>query len=187
MKHVVITGFMASGKTTVGRRLANRLGRDFIDLDELIEKREGTTISEIFASRGEAAFREIERETVASLVPERPTVVATGGGTFVNAGSRDALRKLGVVVCLITTLETILRRVARNDKRPLASGPGAEERLRRLLEERMPAYRLADVLVETDGVTADQAVTRVLKMIEPRLGKGSRRGSAAAGGGGPAR
>ncbi|RMD82214.1 MAG: shikimate kinase [Candidatus Dadabacteria bacterium] len=174
MKHVVLTGFMAVGKTAVGKRLARRLGWDFYDTDELIERRTGRSIPELFACEGEPYFRSLEREVVASLRPPRPSVIATGGGTFVDSDNRRHLRALGIVVCLVTSIETVLARVGRSNKRPLAVRQGREG-LERLFRERMPAYRQADVLVETDGLTIEQSVARILAMIEPRLrGEASR-------------
>jgi len=167
--HVVLTGFMASGKTAVGRRLARRLDYDFLDTDQVIEENAGSAISEIFQRAGEPAFRALERETISNLALERPTVIATGGGTFVDAGNREALHRLGPVVCLVTSTDTILERVGRSDKRPLASGPGAAERLMALYEARLPFYRMADVMVETDGLSVDQAAARVAAAIAPRL------------------
>ena len=166
MKHVVLTGFMAVGKTAVGRRLARRLGYEFIDTDQLIEQQSGMTITRIFEELGEAEFRARERQTIAELTPVRPTVIATGGGTFVDEANRSKLKSLGVVVCLVTSLETILDRVGRNDARPLAQGE-ARRRLTELYEARKPAYGKADVLVETDGLSVDQAVSRVSAMIGP--------------------
>jgi shikimate kinase len=177
MKHVVLTGFMASGKTAVGRRLARRLRWDFLDTDKLIEERQGRTIAEIFATDGEEAFRDIEHATIVGLAGElqRPTVIATGGGSFAAERNRKPLRRLGVVVCLVVSLPTILARIRRGTGvRPLAAGDDAEQRLKALLEKRMPAYRRADVLVETDGLTVDGAVSRVLSMIEPRLKKATK-------------
>jgi shikimate kinase len=169
MFHVVLTGFMASGKSAVGKRLARRLGYDFVDTDQTIEEKAGCTIPEIFARDGEAAFRRMEKDTIAALAPERPSVIATGGGTFVDADNRAALHKLGAVVCLVTSPEVILERVKRSDKRPLAQGPDAAERLLKLYESRLPFYRMADVMVETDGLTVDQAAQRVAAAIAPRL------------------
>jgi len=134
----------------------------------MIEKREGTSIREVFENHGESEFRRIERELVAGLVPERPCVISTGGGTFVDERNREALRRLGIVVCLVTSIETVIERAGRGGKRPLAAG-ASRDRLEELYKERMQAYRHADVLVETDGLTLDQSVARVLKMIEPRL------------------
>lgn len=169
MRHVVLTGFMASGKTAVGRRLARRLGFDFVDTDQLIEEKAGCSVAEIFSRLGEAGFRRLEKETIEGLAPSHPTVIATGGGTFVDADNRAALHRLGPVVCLVTSTAIILERVARSDKRPLASGADAAERLTKLYEARLPFYRMADVLVETDGLTVEQAVGRVAAAIAPRL------------------
>lgn len=169
MSHVVLTGFMASGKTAVGRRLAKRLGYDFVDTDHLIEARLGMPIADYFARYGEPEFRRIEHEVVSTLVPAHPSVIATGGGTFVQEANREPLRRLGPVVCLVTSLETILERVGRNDKRPLAAGADAALRLGKLLDERRPHYRTADVMVETDGLSVDQAAARVATAIAPRL------------------
>ena len=174
MLHVVLTGFMASGKTAVGRRLARRLGYDFVDTDQVIEEAANASVSEIFAREGEPAFRRLERETIERLSLARPTVIATGGGTFVDAENRATLHRLGPVVCLVTSPEVILERVSRSDKRPLAAGPDAAERLSKLYETRLPFYRMADVMVETDGLTVDQAATRVAAAIAPRLRTGTR-------------
>jgi shikimate kinase/3-dehydroquinate synthase len=171
---IVLTGFMAAGKTAVGRKLARRLGREFIDTDRLIEKQAGCAIAEIFASAGEKEFRRLEREVVAALSPEPPAVIATGGGTFVDERNRERLRELGVVVCLVTSMDTTLERTKRGGKRPLAAGGRAQ--LEKLFRKRMPVYRQADVLVETDGLTLEQSVTRVLNMIEPRLSQARRLG-----------
>ena len=168
MKHVVLTGFMAVGKTAVGRRLAKRLGYEFLDTDHLIEQQSGMTVAQMFERLGEAEFRARERRTISELSPVRPSVIATGGGTFVDEENRLKLKSLGVVVCLVTSLETILDRVERNDARPLARGD-ARRRLTELYESRKPAYGKADVLVETDGLTVDQAVSRVSAMIAPYL------------------
>jgi len=169
MSHVVLTGFMASGKTAVGRRLARRLGYDFIDTDQAIEAKAGCTIPAIFARDGEAAFRQMERDNIEALKPARPSVIATGGGTFIDADNRAALHRLGTVVCLVTSPEIILERVGRSDKRPLAQGADAADRLRKLYEARLPFYRMADVMVETDGLTVEQAAARVASAIAPRL------------------
>ena len=169
MLHVVLTGFMASGKTAVGRRLARRLGFDFVDTDQAIEESTGASVSEIFAREGEPGFRRLERETIERLALERPTVIATGGGTFVDAENRATLHRLGPVVCLVTSPDVVLERVSRSDKRPLASGPDAAERLSKLYESRLPFYRMADVMVETDGLTVDAAAARVAAAIAPRL------------------
>jgi shikimate kinase len=169
LTHVVLTGFMASGKSAVGRAVARRLGWGFLDLDRLIEEAEGRSIADIFEQDGEPAFRDIEHATVRALSPEQSTVLATGGGTFTNERNQVLLKELGVVVCLVSSFETTMERVRRNTKRPLASAPDAEETLRELYARRLPEYRKADVLVETEGLSIDQAASRVISMIGPRL------------------
>jgi shikimate kinase len=168
VKHVVLTGFMAVGKTAVGRRLAKRLGYDFVDTDQLIEQQAGMTIAQMFERLGEAEFRERERRVIEDLELSTPTVIATGGGTFVDEANRKRLKQLGVVVCLVTSLGTILERVGRNETRPLARGD-AQKRLVEMYERRKPAYSKADVLVETEGLTVEQAVSRVFAMIAGHL------------------
>jgi shikimate kinase len=163
---------MAVGKTAVGKRLARRLGWAFIDTDHLVEQHEGMPISEVFATKGEQAFRRAEREVVQTLAPTEPVVIATGGGTFVDEANRQALKRLGVVVCLVTKLDTTVDRTAHGPKRPLAAAgeEGARrERLEKLYAQRLPAYRQADVFVETEGLSLEDAVTRVMTMIEPHV------------------
>lgn len=176
MKHVILTGFMGVGKSAIGKRLARRLGRPFLDTDLMIEKQQGRAISEIFERDGEAEFRRIERDLVTSLADEEAAVIATGGGTFVDEDNRRRLSEMGVVVCLVTKFETILERVTRNTRRPLAQGD-ARDRLAALYEQRKPAYGRADILVETDGLSVDQSASRVLNMIQPHLKDGSELGS----------
>jgi shikimate kinase len=168
LKHVILTGFMGVGKTAIGKRLAKRLGRPFVDTDHMIEGNEGADVAEIFEREGEAGFRAIERAVVAGLATAAPSVIATGGGTFVDDDNRNRLLEMGVVVCLVTKFETIMERVSRNVRRPLAQGD-ARGRLEALYEERKAAYGKADVLVETDGLSVDQSAVRILNMIQPHL------------------
>ena len=163
-----MTGFMAVGKTAVGKRLAKKLGCDFVDTDELIEAASGMTIADIFDRDGETRFRNLERSVIAGLELGRPSVVASGGGAFMDSDNRRSLKALGVVVCLVTSLETIRERVSSSSSplRPLAGDP---EALAALFDQRMAAYKLADVMVETDGLSVEQAARRVLRAVGPRL------------------
>src|SRR5213078_1596324 len=139
---VILTGFMATGKTEVGRRLARRLGRPFVDIDGLVEAASGKKVADIFASEGEARFRQLERAAVAEacLVPE--AVVATGGGTLLDAENRRRLAAAGPIVCLAASPEEILRRVGDPRPRPLladgSTGGDRLARIRQLLAERAP-------------------------------------------------
>ena len=148
---VYLTGFMGSGKTTIARALADRLGWDFIDLDEEIENAEKTTIAQLFESRGEPEFRRIETEMIRRVMRKvergMAAVVALGGGAFVQPDNADLFESHGVLVWLDCPLETIEQRIKESDSRPLARDPAA---FRKLYEERRAAYGRADYRVDAN-------------------------------------
>ena len=162
---VYLTGFMATGKSTVGPLLADRLGYRFVDLDWLVEARAGRTVRELFAE-GEGAFRAIEAEALRETTTGEGLVVSTGGGTLVDPQNLAAARAAGPVVWLRSSAETIVRRVGRNRGRPLLQGRfgrplrgrALEARVRDLLAAREPFYAQADVAVDADG--SAEAVAR---------------------------
>src|SRR5437762_10029536 len=119
MGAIVLTGFMGTGKSGVGRRLATRLGRAFVDTDQLVERRAGKSVAAIFADDGEPAFRALERDAVATAAARGDAVIAVGGGAVLDATNLTRLRAAGVVVCLTAAAETILRRVGDASQRPL--------------------------------------------------------------------
>jgi len=172
MAHVIITGFMATGKTEVGRRLARRLGRPFIDVDGLVEASAGRTVAGIFATEGEARFRELERAAVVEACRVPDAIVATGGGTMLDAENRRRLAAAGPIVCLAAPAEEILRRVGETAQRPLlANGTAGGDRLTRirsLLAERAPVYALSTHTVDTGGLNVDQVVERVHALVAGR-------------------
>src|SRR2546428_2119003 len=174
---------MATGKTEVGRRLARRLGRPFVDIDGLVEAASGKKVADIFASEGEARFRQLERAAGvgACLVPEG--VVATGGGTLLAAENRRRLAAAGPIVCLAASPEEILRRVGDPRPRPLLAGGSAGgdrlARIRQLLAERAPAYALATHAVDTSGLSVDEVVERVRALVAGRGGGGGAQGGGA--------
>ena len=172
MPQVILTGFMATGKTEVGRRLARALGRPFVDTDGLIEVEAGKTVAEIFASEGEAGFRERERAAVARACTVPDAVVATGGGVLLDAENRRRLAAAGPIVCLAAEPEDILRRVGDPRGRPLLVNgngcPGGLGRVRELLAERAPIYALATHTVDTTGLTVDEVVERVRTLVGGR-------------------
>lgn len=141
---------MGTGKSSVGNFLARMFHFQFRDTDELIEARAGKRISEIFAQEGEARFRAYEREVVAELEACQRTVFATGGGLAVHAPNMASLKRHSLVVCLWASPEVIWSRVRHQTHRPLLSGPDGLERIRQLLAEREPAYKQADVLINTE-------------------------------------
>jgi shikimate kinase len=149
---VVLVGMMGVGKSSVGKRLAQTLGLPFRDADEEIERAAGQTINEIFASRGEAEFREGERRVIARLLDEPPHVLATGGGAFMHPETRALVKKKAVSVWLRADPEILARRVGRKDNRPLLRGKDPRTVLAELLAARAPSYGQADLVIEsTDG------------------------------------
>ncbi|HLJ59464.1 MAG TPA: 3-dehydroquinate synthase [bacterium] len=157
MRHnVVLIGFMGTGKTLVGRALATRLGRPFVDTDALIEERAGRSIPRIFAEDGEATFRRIESEIVAAVGEREGTVIATGGGVVLNPANMAHLRRNGMIVALRAEPAAILARVGGGVDRPLL-GVDPEAGVRRLLAERSPLYHDADLVLDTSSVSAEEA------------------------------
>jgi shikimate kinase/3-dehydroquinate synthase len=164
---------MGSGKSAVGRRLAQRLGYRFEDMDARIEARAGRTIAEIFAEQGEAAFRGLEEAEARALREETRVVIAAGGGAFAEPRTRALLREGAMTVWLRCSLTAILRRVKPDGSRPLA---GNRDIMRALLAEREPSYRQADVAVDTSRQTPREVVDRIVRLAsEPGQGKSSPR------------
>lgn len=161
-KHIFFTGFMASGKSRVGRALAERMNRPFIDTDALIAERAGKTISEIFEQDGEAAFRKMERETIEELAAEtEPKVISLGGGALSQDSVVTAIRKAGILIRLWATPEVLSERIGRKNTRPLMAGLNEEERLAKvkaMLAERERWYAKADFSVESSNEFSEQHV-----------------------------
>ena len=162
---VLLTGFMGTGKTAVGKRLAERLGLPFIDLDEIIEEASGASIREIFERQGEDEFRRRERAALKKALDMPEGIVATGGGTLVDASNRQLVRGHALTVWLNTPLQVIESRLHRGDRdsRPLF---GDLSRVRELFRRRLPAYRQADLTIDI-GVedSVDQIADRLIPML----------------------
>lgn len=149
---------MGAGKTAVGRRLAKRLGVAFVDADHEIEAAAGCPITDIFARHGEAAFRDGERRVIARLLDGPASVIATGGGAYMNEETRAKIAASGVSVWLRADLDTLVRRTQKRDTRPLLRGGDPRRILEALMETRHPVYAHADIVVDTtDGPTEDTA------------------------------
>ena len=169
-RSIVLVGMMGAGKSSVGRRLGARLGIPFQDADIEIEKAAGMTIPEIFATRGEPYFRAGEARVIARLLESGPQVLATGGGAFMNPGTRAAIRQKGISVWLKADFDVLMRRVKRRADRPLLQSPDPGETLRRLMAERSPTYAEADIVVESRDVAHEAVVDEVLGAVRCRLG-----------------
>ena len=161
-RSVVLVGMMGAGKSSIGRRLAARLGIPFVDADIEIEKAAGMSIAEIFAAHGEPYFRAGETRVIARLLDGGPQVLATGGGAFMNADNRAAIHAKGVSVWLRATIEVLARRIKRRNDRPLLKDVDPIETLRRLIDERYPTYAQADVTVESRDVPHDAIVDEIV-------------------------
>lgn len=169
MSHIALIGFMGSGKTTIGKALAERLGLEFVDVDSHIAGSAQKSVVDIFKDEGEIGFRARERAAIRALLSrDEPAVIATGGGTFADPKMRQALRGEAQTVYLEASLELIqtrlLERQARSE-RPLLSGPNPELTVRRLLKERTPAYRESEVTVPVDGLELEAVVERVVSAL----------------------
>lgn len=166
-QRVVLVGFMASGKSTVGRHLAKRLGWRFSDMDESIAASAGRSISELFAAEGEAAFRAREANEAQRLLGERQVVVASGGGAFAEAGTRELLRTNAFTVYLQCALAEIERRIGDGARRPLARNRGI---IPDLLKAREDAYAMADWRIDTTSVDAATVARRIAETVQRATG-----------------
>jgi shikimate kinase len=169
-RSVVLVGMMGAGKSSIGRRLALRLGMPFVDADTEIEKAASMTIPDIFAVRGEGEFRAGEARVIHRLLDSGPQVLATGGGAFMNADTRAEIGIKGISVWLKAEFDVLMKRIRRRHDRPLlkTEDPGAT--LRRLIEERYPVYGLADITVQSRDVAHDKIVDEIVSELAPRLG-----------------
>lgn len=161
--NLYLVGFMGTGKSTVGRLVARRLGFKQLDSDHEIEREQGRTIADIFEKDGEPAFRRMERDFVTRGHPATRTVVACGGGLVVQPGMLEELHNKGVVICLHASLETVLERTQRHRNRPLLEVEDPMARIRTLYAEREPIYRRAGSLILTDARPLNDIVAHVLR------------------------
>lgn len=169
-RHVVLVGLMGAGKTSVGRRLAARLGLPFIDSDHAIEESARMTIPEIFAQLGEAEFRAGEKKVIARLLGEPQQVIATGGGAYMDPETRARIREKGVSVWLRAELPVLMRRVQKRQNRPLLQTTDPEATMQALIDKRYPVYAEADCTVTSLEIPHDQMVLHVLEAMQGFLG-----------------
>ena len=168
--NIVLIGFRGTGKTAVGKALAQRLGREFIDADEYLEEKAGKTIAQIFAKGGEAAFREMERETVGELSSRDGIILAAGGGAVLDGRNVASLKKNGLIFLLEADVDTIERRLASDEKtgsqRPPLTDKSFREEIQNLLEFRKPYYeRAADHKINTSTLSTREVVEEILACL----------------------
>jgi len=162
IQNIALIGFMAVGKSAVGRNLAKRLRRRFVDLDRSIEKIAGMKVEEIFAVNGEAYFRELEKQTLAEILKKDGQVIATGGGVITDDDSLALLRETTTLIGLTASVDTLLARVGNGAKRPLLKGANRRERIAELMRQRDSKYTQAHFTVDTSALTLEQVVDQIV-------------------------
>ena len=167
---IVLIGLMGAGKSSVGKRLANRLGIPFSDADTEIEIAAKMSIRDIFETHGEAYFRDGERRVVARMLKEGCRVLATGGGAFMNETTRENIARVGISIWLKAELDVLMRRVRRRGDRPLLQGADPEGTMRKLMDIRYPTYARADVTISSGDHSQDDVLEDVMLALEIYLG-----------------
>jgi shikimate kinase len=162
---IVLVGLMGAGKTSIGRRLAERLGLPFVDADAEIEKAAGKSIPDIFSEHGEAHFRDGERRVIARLLDDGAQILATGGGAFMNAETRAAIKQKAISVWLRAERDVLVKRVAKRGGRPLLDNKDPVEVMQDLIDRRYPTYAEADIIVESLDVQHAQMVNAVVDAL----------------------
>lgn len=178
MENIILTGFMGTGKTRVGKILAEKLNYTFVDLDLLVEEREGKKISQLFAEKGEGYFRQKETKVLQEVLqgedpargrdqgPPKGQVISTGGGILIREENRDLLKEEGILICLKASPEEIYRRVRGSQERPLLRVDNPLEKIRELLKEREELYEKVPFSVSTDGKSPDQVAGNIINLIK---------------------
>lgn len=167
MSNIILVGFMGTGKSAVGKMLARRLNRPFVDLDRQIEKEAGRTVQQIFERDGEPAFRKMEAKGVREAAALKEHVIATGGGVMCSEENVQVLKANGVLVCLTAGADTIMERTSASlGSRPLLAGADPKQRIEELLKLRAPYYARADITIDTTGRTLKEVSEEILCKIE---------------------
>src|SRR3954471_14995024 len=177
-RSLVLVGMMGAGKSSIGRKLAQRLNLPFVDADSEIERAAGMSISEIFDKHGEPYFRAGEARVIARLLEGGPQVLATGGGAFMHPQSREAIRAKGISIWLKAEYDVLMKRIKRRSDRPMLKTDDPGETLRRLMQERDPVYAEADIIVHSRDVPHEIIIAEIISAVMPRLAE---LGAAAAG------
>jgi shikimate kinase len=169
MKNIILTGFMGTGKTAVGKELARLLDMKLIDVDTEIERFRKMNINEIFKQSGEQRFREIETEMIKMISGNRNVVISTGGGAVLRQENMDALRENGIIICLTATPETILQRTSNSDDRPLLRVENPFEKIKGLLDFRKPYYEKADIVIDTEEKNPLLIAEEIIEKVKNKI------------------
>jgi shikimate kinase len=161
--NIILTGFMGTGKSTVGKIISERLNLNYVDIDDLIEKTVGMKISEIFNRFGEERFRDIETEMVKLITKKKGQVISTGGGVVLRDENLYYLKSSGIVFCLTASPDTIFERIKDGKNRPLLQGSNQKEMIIELMTKRKPYYKKADLMIDTDSLTAEKVAEIIIK------------------------
>ena len=163
--NIVLIGFMGSGKTTIGRKLAVRLGYRFVDMDRFIELEQKCKITQIFEEQGELVFRQLETALLKRLTQANNLVVSTGGGVVTIDGNMEIIRSIGISIYLKAGIEQIYERVTRNKKRPLVQTENPLQTIKTLMENREYAYCQADHIIETNSLSMGHIVSKIIRAL----------------------
>ena len=171
--NIILTGFMGTGKSTVGRLVAAKLGREFVDMDTLIEQREGRPISRIFVEAGEPYFRRLEADLCRELAGQTGLVIATGGGALVSVTNLQVMESSGVVICLDCAPATLWQRIGHSDNRPMLADHDESRfaRLAALLEQRGPAYARIHHHLNVTDLSPEEAAQRICELVKKGIGE----------------
>ncbi|MFQ5541738.1 MAG: shikimate kinase [Candidatus Binatia bacterium] len=170
-RNIVLIGFMAVGKSAVGQKLALSLKRPFVDLDQAIEDREGVKVEQIFARKGEAYFRRAEKETMKEVLSRDGQVIATGGGAVMDTENLRLLKQRSILISLTAPPETLLRRSGSGNQRPLLKEGDRQGRIEELLTQRERVYRQAHFSIDTEQLSVDEVVKRIMEVLARGIAK----------------
>ena len=168
MKNIYLVGFMGTGKTAIGKELAEREKRQFADLDELIAEREKRSIPEIFAQSGEPYFRDLEKNILEELSRKTSCVVSCGGGIVINPDNIRRMKETGIIICLTASVDVILARTSKFTNRPLLNVADPKEKIAALLKERAPFYCQADMTIDTSKISVKESADKISDYLKKK-------------------
>mgnify|MGYP001576277724 CR=1 FL=1 len=165
MNNIILVGFMGTGKSVVGKKLAAKLDRDFVELDDMIETREKMPIKDIFEKKGEPYFRLVEKEVVKEAAHRKDIVISAGGGVIIDEENFKNLKNSGTIICLKASPETILKRTIGLKTRPLLNVQDPKKKIEELLKKREPYYNKADFSINTDNLSIGSIVLKIMSLL----------------------